>query len=525
MQVMKNGKRMAKQVKNIVIVGGGSAGWMTASTIVKLIPNVNVTLIESNDIATVGVGESTVGGIRRWMRMVGIEDEQFVKSTDASYKLAIKFNNFYKKGNTWYYPFGAPYTQNNIFNRNDWFVKKSLYPDTPEWDMTDCYYPQMAMVQQNKISETPDIPDFDFFEDTAFHFDATKFGLWLKNNICLPNGVKHIVANVNPVVENNSITKLNLSNGQELTADLFVDCTGFRSLLLGNALKEDFISYRGMLPNNKAWATKIPYVDKDKELNSVTDCTALGHGWVWNIPLYSRVGTGYVYSEDHIDKLQALEDFKQYLKTKRINIDDLEFKDITMRVGRHKRLWVNNTVAVGLSAAFIEPLESTGLVTVYEFAINLCRALNRGSYSSWDIQEYNTSCINQFDYYAQFVSMHYALSHRNDTSYWQDVTSRDYFAELDKIRNTEGQSLFFSAVFNKFDNWQLPLDNGLLCLSAGMNWHPMDKVIMAGFNQKMENHVWHNQAVTGLNVRKNKWQQAVKDLPTLNSFLTKKYYS
>lgn len=227
---------MATKINDIVIVGGGSAGWMTASTIIKLIPNVNVTVIESSNVPIVGVGESTVGGIRRWMRMIGVKDHEFIKATDASYKLAIKFNNFLEKGNTWYYPFGDPYLEENLYERNDWFVKKSLYPDTPNYDMTDTYYPQMALVNQNKISRNPNFPTFKFFEDTAFHFDATKFGIYLKDFIAKPNGVKHIVADVVDInVSNRFVKKLKLSTGLEITADLYIDCTGFKSLMMGGA--------------------------------------------------------------------------------------------------------------------------------------------------------------------------------------------------------------------------------------------------------------------------------------------------
>lgn len=516
---------MSNKIQNIVVVGGGSAGWMTASTIVKQIQNVNITLIESSDVPTVGVGESTVGGIRRWMRMIGIDDKDFVKETDASYKLAIKFNDFYLKDNTWYYPFGGPHLQHNIFDRNDWFVKKALHPDTPEWDMTDCYYPQMALVNQNKISDKTELPDFNFFEDTAYHFDASKFGIWLKNNICIPNGVKHIVADVEPVVENKEIKYLQLSNNTTIAADLYIDCTGFKSLLLGESLKEPFISYEHLLPNNRAWATRIPYLDKEKELNSVTECTAINNGWVWNIPTWSRIGTGYVYSDNHVSPENALIEFKEHLKKKNRNVEDLSFKDIKMRVGRHKKLWVNNVVAVGLSAAFIEPLESTGLVTVYEFAINLCRALRRGYVSQWDIDEYNATSIDQFDYFAQFVSMHYALSHRSDTSYWRDITNRSYLTQLEKLGELQTQSVYHGTIWKKFNNWQLPLDNGLLCLSAGMNWYPMDEIIMNGFNEHLQdNKVWYSKAITGLNQRKKEWSKAVESLPSLHNFLYNNFY-
>jgi len=517
---------MAK-VKNIVIVGGGSAGWMTASTLVKQVKNVNITVIESPSVPIVGVGESTVGGIRRWMRMVGITDEEFIKETDASYKLAIKFNNFYEKGNTWYYPFGYPYLEENIFNRNDWFIKKSLSPDTSECDMTDCYYPQMALINQNKIAINPSIPGFNFFDHTALHFDAAKFGIWLREHVCIPNGVRHVSADVvNIHINSRKVTHLDLSNKETITADLFVDCTGFKSLLLGESLKEPFVSYENILPNNRAWATRIPYIDKEKELQTVTECTAINNGWVWNIPLWSRVGTGYVYSDKHVSLENALEEFKFYLKSCGHTIDNLEFRDIKMRVGRHQNMWVNNVVAVGLSAAFIEPLESTGLVTVYEFAINLCRALRRGSYTQWDIDEYNNVCTDQFDYYAQFVAMHYALSHREDTDYWRDVTSRKYFEQVQEMSKLQSRSLFHQVTQSKAFEWTLPNDNnGVMCLAAGMNWHPTDGIILSGFNRNIDdNQVWMQTAINNLNQRKKSWSEAVKNEQSLHNFLYNNFY-
>lgn len=517
---------MAK-VKNIVIVGGGSAGWMTASTIVKLIKDVNITVIESPNVPIVGVGESTVGGIRRWMRMVGITDKEFIKETDASYKLAIKFNDFYQKGNTWHYPFGVPYLKENVFDRNDWFVKKALYPNTPEWDMTDCYYPQMALVNQNKISTSVPLEHFNFLEDSAFHFDAAKFGVWLRDRICIPNGVNHIVSDVSNIqTQDRKITFLELANGDTITADLFVDCTGFKSMLLGGALKEPFVSYENILPNNRAWAARIPYIDKEKELQSVTECTAIGHGWVWNIPLWSRVGTGYVYSDKHITPEGALEEFKEYLKAKGHPTDNVEFRDIKMRVGRHENLWVNNVVAIGLSAAFIEPLESTGLVTVYEFAINLCRILRRGSYSQWDIDEFTNASIDQFDYWAQFVSMHYALSHRDDTAYWRDVTSRSYISQTRELGRLQTQNLYHQSIWKKQFDWTLPQDgNGMLCLTAGMNWYPTDEIIINGFDKNnIDNQVWMKTAINNLDQRKNSWSNAVKNEPSLQEFLYNNFY-
>jgi tryptophan halogenase len=343
-------------MKSILIVGGGSAGWMTAATLLKQFPDKKITLIESKNIATVGVGESTIGGVKAWTNWLGIDDKHFLKHTDGSYKLSIKFTDFYKKGEAFHYPFGRPYLEGNRALLNDWWFKKFYYPNTPYSDYVDCHYPQMALVNSNKCfyNENNEIP-FRFNMDTAYHFDATKFGLWLKDHYCLPKGLKHIKEDIISIEQNNEgIVSLN----NKYKADLYIDCTGFKSLLLDKTLKEPFDSYTDMLPNNSAWATRIPYADKEEELVGYTNCTAIQNGWVWNIPLWSRIGTGYVYSDKFVSDEDALKEFQKYLGTK-----ELEFKNIKMRVGLHKRLWVKNVVAIGLSAGFIEPLESNGLFT------------------------------------------------------------------------------------------------------------------------------------------------------------------
>ena len=363
--------------KKITVVGGGSAGWMTAGTLIKCFPNKTISLIESPNIPTVGVGESTIGQIRRFTTLLGIDDKDFIPHTDASYKLSIKFTDFYKKGEFFHYPFGRPNTDGNLAEFNDWWFKKILKPKTPNSDYADCIFPQMALVNENKcfFNEDNRIP-FEFHKHSAYHFDATKFGLWLRDHYCIPRGVKHIKEDIKTVEQDeNGIKSLNKKH----KADLFIDCTGFKSLLLGETLKEEFISFEDLLPNNRAWATRIPYKNKKKELNCFTNCTAIENGWVWNIPLWSRIGTGYVYSDKFVDDETALKEFKKHLGN-RAPKNKSDYKNIKMRVGIHKRLWVKNVAAIGLSAGFIEPLESNGLFSVHEFLGELIRNLKEKKY-------------------------------------------------------------------------------------------------------------------------------------------------
>tara|TARA_Y100000004_G_scaffold134683_1_gene152350 strand:+ start:43 stop:1527 length:1485 start_codon:yes stop_codon:yes gene_type:complete len=487
----------------ILIVGGGSAGWMTAATLESQFPNYKISLIESKNISTVGVGESTLGQITDWMRLLKIKDKDFIKHVDGSYKLSIKFTDFYKKGEAFHYPFGKPALAQTRAETNDWWFKKMLHPKTPYSDYADCIYPlQMAYVNQNK---------FDMNEVTrAYHFDATKFGLWLKNNYC--KKIKHIIDDVVSIEQDeNGITSLN----NKYKADLYIDCTGFKSLLLDKTLKEPFESYSNMLPNDSAWATKIQYKDKEKELVPYTNCTAIENGWVWNIPLWSRIGTGYVYSSKFVDDDTALKEFKKHLGQ-----EELEFKKIKMRVGIHNRLWVKNVVGIGLSAGFIEPLESNGLYTVHEFLTKLVLNLQRDKISQWDRDNFNYQCKHMFREFSEFVGLHYALSHRDDTEYWKHCLDKTWDNSLInlKSRNFSG---FKEAVWKKTYDFKFNSAGGLHCIAAGMHWAPTNKVSLikhGGYDEEGLEKEFKTY-INNLNERRDLCKQLVKEKPSLFSVL------
>ena len=381
---------------SIMIVGGGSAGWMTAATLINRYPHKDITVIESPNTPTVGVGESTLGQINVWMQLLGIKDEDFMPHTDASYKLSIKFTDFYEKGKSFHYPFGLPLESNLTLNKQNWFYKKygsDSYIDNS--DYANFLHPNMALVNNKTMTmnENNEIPGFCPIHHVAYHFDATKFGLWLRENYCKPRGVKHIVEDITDIQsDENGITSL---NGH--SADLYFDCTGFRSLLM-NELNVPFNSYEDLLPNNKAWATRVPYSNKKEQLEPYTDCTALGNGWVWNIPSWERIGTGYVYSDKYTTDEDALKEFKEHLSNKGLDYSNSDFKNISMRVGLHDDIFVKNVCAIGLSAGFIEPLESNGLLSVHVFMLALLNVMDRddGNLSSFDISAFNNYCKDFF---------------------------------------------------------------------------------------------------------------------------------
>ena len=519
---------MSDNTDSIIIVGGGSAGWMTAATLITQFPNKKITVIESPNIPIIGVGESTVAGIRPWLRMIGVEDKEFLKATDGTYKLAIRFNDFYKKdGGTWYYPFGPAYLKENKHRKNDWFIKKALFPNTPSNDYAECFYPQMALIKSNKLMVNDgNLGDFQFYEDSAFNFDAIKFGAWLRDNVCIPRGVNHIVDEVKTINQNDSgIDHFILESGQTASADLYIDCTGFTALLIDKTLHVPFKSYEEVLPNNRAWAVQVPYRNKEEQINSVTDCTAIDNGWVWEITLWSRIGTGYVYCDKYITPEQAKEDFKKHLIAKGHNIEGCNFRDLKMRVGIHERLWEKNVVAIGLSAAFLEPLESTGLITIHQYLTNLCRILRRDKITQWDKDEFTMKCEDEFNYWTQFVAMHYSLSCRDDTDYWRDIGKKSHVKLFQSLNNMQTQSLYHQSIYSKSYNHTMQDDVGINCVTAGMNWIPIDEHVLNssyGYNSDWRHEL--AKSIEPLEERKQRWLRAVETAPSVYEYLKRNFY-
>jgi tryptophan halogenase len=533
MDIMKTDK--------IVIVGGGSAGWMTAATLIKAFPDKDISVIESKDVPTVGVGESTIGGIRTWTRYIGLDESTFFKQTDASLKLSIKFTDFYKKdGGSFHYPFGQADVINDRNPFFDWQLKKYFYPETPIEDFVRCLFPASALFENNKFSlnNSRDFDHFDAANDVAYHFDATKFGVWLRENYCIPNGVKHIVATVlETPTDQDGIKNLVLDTGDIIKADLFIDCTGFKSLLLDKALNEPFDSLSKMLPNNRAWATRIEYENKDLELEGFTNCTAIENGWCWNIPLWSRIGTGYVYSDKFVTPEEAKEEFKKYLMSDKMviprtreQVEALEFKEISMRVGIHKRTFVKNVVAIGLSAGFIEPLESNGLFSVHEFLFNLIDILQRGDISQFDRDMYNVSTRDLFDQFSKFVALHYALSHRDDTEYWKDINTKEFKDEISNDPYTPSRTkagAFYDIIWRYMEEWFHPYGMaGITYISTGMNLQMINDNRIANMTYRYKrdylseadaiSEIWEN--------KKAKWNKAAESSPSLKEFLEDTFY-
>jgi Tryptophan halogenase len=485
----------------IVIVGGGSSGWISAATLIG-VPNSDVTVIESPTVSTIGVGESTISGFVDWMNLVGIRPEDMMKDTDASYKLAIKFENFLGEGHECYYPFGKV-----IFDKDKYLTWARRRVISPEIGVpfADTFFANMSLIRSNKMKK-----DSDTFNHNnhALHFDATKFGVWLRENYCKPRNVKHIEKEVTNIeVGEEGIRWLELSDGTKVEADLFVDCTGFKSMLLEGALGVPFIDYSNVIPNNMAWATHMPYVDKEKELVGYTNCTAIENGWVWNIPLWSKIGTGYVYSNKFVTDEQALDEFKNHIRKSGRDPETLEYKKIQMRNGIHEKVWHKNVVAIGLAAGFIEPLESTGLWFTHEFAYALLRLMYRGAPISQYMQDiFNKNCSMQWDQTVNFVTLHYALSARRDTEYWREIGRTKYPLEHN----------FVFASYNTTERWYSNWP-GINAITHGFEYHFIDDTYLWMYLYPKNNDwkKYFDPEFKMLELERIKWYDEIKDTPSL----------
>jgi len=475
------------QINSIVIVGGGSSGWFTASLLNKHIPEINVTLIESPNIPTVGVGESTTLAINWLFQSLDMKDEDWMPHCDATYKASIKFTDFHKKGEFFHYPFGPQDLRHTIIGNDQighfnigidtWFFKKYLHPEIPQTDFVESFWPFMQMVNKNKVHSNEDnaIPSFNMQRHWAYQFDATKLGIWMKTNLC--SDTKHILDHVTDVNLNEQglISSLSTKEHGELEADLYIDCTGFSSMLLEKALEVPHTSYEDMLINNGTWATKIPYVDPNVEMELATNCTGINNGWVWNIPLFSRIGSGYVYSDKFIDKEIALKEYKEHLKKsnqwcKDNDVEELEYRHIDIKNGIHEKAWKKNCIAIGLSYGFLEPLESQGLLFTTEGLRKLVTVLQE---KDRHVNQFDRDCVNRemrsvVEGNKHFIAYHFFGSIRDETEYWrwytQELEMEEQWIHPKYLNFKPDESLSFFRFYNYTFR---KLTDALQCIAIG----------------------------------------------------------
>ena len=532
---------MTQHIKSITIVGGGSSGWMTAAAIARNVPNIKLTLVESSTVPTIGVGESTIGHINQYLHYIGLKDEDWMKACNATYKTSIKFIDFRENPkeapHTFHYPFGVFDNTDKPRTVMDWFLisakEKNIDPKT----FAEFYHDSILMSDANKLTKNEDykIRGFRFKEDTAYHMDAGLFGNYLRDSICLPAGMTHIVDNVTGYELNDQghIAHVTTEKSGPLAADLFIDCTGFKSLLLEQALKVPFISFSDTLFNDSAIATIIPYIDIEREMECYTSCTAIDAGWVWNIPLWNRLGTGYVYSSKFATKEQAEAQFRKHLASNRMACPDVdransaEFRHINIKHGVHERAWEKNVVGIGLSNGFIEPLESTGLMLTHEAIIKMCTVLNmrNGNVTRLDIDLFNHAFREQIIGFKEFISQHYALSYRDDTAYWQAVSENVYSQAInDFVPSMYNSYIDLAHRHHKSRTYSQDM-GGIIYIAAGMGYNPLNKEHSDYLDEKYrETPGYHLEVWDKWAKHRDETMKVIDQLPSHYQFLKNTIY-
>ncbi len=417
---------MAEPIREITIVGGGTAGWMAAVFLITRLnkrpgrPPVRVTLVESPNVPTIGVGEATVPGMRELLKQLEIPEATFIERCNASFKLGVRFVNWDKQ------PDGSPGCYDHPFDG----LGVEIEGTNPAYhyhrfgrggalaNLGDALSPSTRLIEERRGPKTIDQDDYDYAVGYAYHLDAGLFAGLLRE-IAVERGVLHVLDDVDDLERDDRghIAALILRERGRWPVELVIDCTGFRSLILQTALEEPFESFSPYLFNDKALAVQIPHKDVTG-LEPCTRSTALGAGWVWRVPLYSRVGTGYVFSSRFRSDQEAIDEFLQHLGDEG---EGVEPRVIPMRIGRARRTWVGNCVAVGLSGGFIEPLESTAIFIIEAALRWLVANLPDCDFDPALQARYNEQMQGLYEEVRDFIALHYLTSNRRDSAYWQAV--------------------------------------------------------------------------------------------------------
>jgi tryptophan halogenase len=400
-------------LKEIVILGGGSAGWMTAAALSSLVDpqKVSVVLVESDQIGTIGVGEATIPDIINFNRMLGISEDAFMKATHATFKLGIEFVDWGRKGQAYIHPFGTHGVDMNGFDFHQYWLRARQGGHTHP---IDDYSMSAVAARQARFDLPPAGQNSPRAHIRyAYHFDATLYARFLRS-YAEQRGVRRVEGKVERVVQNpdsGDIEALALDNGQTLTGELFFDCTGFSALLLGKTLGVGYHDWSHWLPCDAAQAVACTHAGP---LLPYTRSTARPSGWQWRIPTQSRTGNGHIYSRAFMDDGEATEILLANLDGEVMGTP----RQIRFTAGHRHTFWKNNCIAIGLSAGFLEPLESTSIYLIQEGISRFIALFPDASLPAVVRDEYNRHMRTEFEQVRDFIILHYKATERDDTPFW-----------------------------------------------------------------------------------------------------------
>ena len=415
---------MHRPVNKVVIVGGGTAGWLTAGILASRfqtqgVNGLEIELVESPDVPIIGVGEGTWPSMRSTLQQMGISETEFIKACDVSLKQGSRFDNWVTGQEDYYYhPFSLPqsYGEQNLALHWQWVRDKISFADAVS--------AQSVICDRGLAPKQVSTPEYAFHLNYGYHLDAGKFAQFLQQHCTEKLGVKHRLDHVEEVIArpNGDIEAVSLKEQGRLSGDLFVDCTGFSSLLIGQHYQVPLIDVKKTLFNDTALAVQVPYNTDTDPIASHTLSTAQSAGWIWNIGLPTRRGVGYVYSSQFIDDESAERELRDYLLplVGRAKVEELSVRKIPINSGYRQEFWHRNCVAVGLSAGFVEPLEASALVLVEYSAKMIAQQLPQNrDVMAISAKRFNDKFSAHWSQIIDFLKLHYLLNQQNDDGYWQ----------------------------------------------------------------------------------------------------------
>lgn len=400
-------------VKRIVIVGGGSAGWMTAAALSSLLPQnaVQITLIESEQIGTIGVGEATIPDVINFNSMLGISETDFLKATNGTFKLGIEFVNWGRVGDSYFHPFGTHGVDMNGIDFHQFWLRYQR--DNPGSVVEEFSLSAIAAKRNKFVLPEGDPRSVLSHIRYAYHFDATAYAKYLRR-YAEQRGVQRVegkVVDVSLKSETGFISDVELESGQSVSGDLFFDCSGFRSLLLGKALDVDFKDWSHWLPCDTAQTVAC---ERTGALRPYTVSTAKRAGWQWRIPTQHRTGNGHIYSSALMSDDDAIESLLADLDGPAMATP----RKIKFRTGHRNKFWEKNCIGIGLSSGFLEPLESTSLFLIQEGISKFISLYPTADMPESVRSEYNRQITKKFEQVRDFIILHYKATQRDDSEFW-----------------------------------------------------------------------------------------------------------
>jgi tryptophan 7-halogenase len=402
------------QPLEIVILGGGTAGWMAAAGLVSLIPpgRCRIRLVESDEIGVVGVGEATLPHIKNFNDSIGLDEAEMMRATNATFKLGIDFVDWGSKGSRYIHPFGVHGSaQSGLGFHQQWLRSRA---EGRDWDIQEFCFGCMAALDNRFDFPATDKPTINSTYSYAYHFDASLYAQFLRR-IAEARGLARIEGKVRDVEqdpETGDVRALIMESGERIAGDFFIDCSGFRSLLLAGKLGVEWEDWSQWLPCDRA--LPVP-TERRGDLTPYTRVSAMNAGWRWRIPLQHRTGNGYVFSSRFIDEDKAREELLASLDEPLL----AEPRLLKFQAGRRVRSWERNCVALGLSSGFLEPLESTSIYLVQIAIMHLLVLLPTRRHDQRLVDEFNLRMDVEYERIRDFLILHYHLSSRDDTELWR----------------------------------------------------------------------------------------------------------